>query len=406
MRPHLGGLVFVWLSLMNPHRLTFGASYDFPSAEIVALTTLSGFALQFRYYDFPRSREALLILIQLVWYTITTLNALVPQKAWAKWNLTSKTLFITLLLLTLYQHSGRIRKLLLTITFSVAFYGVKGGIWGILTRGQYRVYGPPFSFIADNNALALAELMVLPLLMAHGRVTTNKHYRILLNITTALTITSIVLSYSRGALLGLVIFTGLILAQSRHKIYYILTISILSSLLLIVIPQRWTERMMSLSRYQQDPSAVSRINSWRFAINLANDRPILGGGFKAFDQVLFQKYAPNPEVVYDAHSIYCEVIGEHGYIGLILFIVLLTCYLLTLSWICKNAEAVPRLAWMKPVACGLRIGVGCYLVSGAFLGLAYFDLYYYFIAAGVSMKAILQRERAAPEYVATHSCRT
>jgi probable O-glycosylation ligase (exosortase A-associated) len=378
---------------MNPHRLTYGLLYV-PAAKIVAILTLVGFVIKFRQYHFPKSREALLISLQLVWFTVTTQFALIPEKAWPKWEITIKTLLMTLLLLALFGSSTRVRQLLLVISLSIAFYGVKGGIFGILTGGQYRIWGPEQSFIADNNALALAELMILPLLIAFWKESTHRLLRCVLFATTLLTVGSIMLSYSRGALVGLLAFIAFFLARSRNRIRYLVATSILAVLLLGFLPQGWMDRMKTIGNYQQDSSAISRINSWVFAYHLAADRPLLGGGFKAFDRTLFQVYAPSPTMVYDAHSIYFELLGEQGYPGLILFLGLTLSVLLTLSWIRKHAHAIPQHAWMTGFATMLQVSIACFLVGGAFLGLAYFDLYYYLIVVCASMKGILQRELA------------
>ena len=83
-----------------------------------------------------------------------------------------------------------------------------------------------------------------------------------------------------------------------------------------VIPEKWHERMSTIGTYQEDRSAMGRVNAWHFAFNLASERPLTGGGFSAFTNDLFIRYAPDPFDVHDAHSIYFEVLGEHGFLAL------------------------------------------------------------------------------------------
>ena len=52
------------------------------------------------------------------------------------------------------------------------------------------------------------------------------------------------------------------------------------------MPQQWFERMATIKTYEQDASAMGRINAWNMAFNLAKDRP-LGGGFDAFQWDMF-----------------------------------------------------------------------------------------------------------------------
>ena len=77
--------------------------------------------------------------------------------------------------------------------------------------------------------------------------------------------------------------------------------------------------MMSITEYEQDGSAMGRINAWWMAWNLAKAN-FTGGGFDIYEPAVFQAYAPNPTDVHAAHSIYFQVLGEHGFIGLILFV--------------------------------------------------------------------------------------
>jgi len=72
------------------------------------------------------------------------------------------------------------------------------------------------------------------------------------------------------------------------------------------MPDAWMQRMGTIKTYEQDGSAMGRINAWHFAFNLALDRPIVGGGFETFQPDLFLKYAPEPENYHDSHSIYFE----------------------------------------------------------------------------------------------------
>jgi hypothetical protein len=63
----------------------------------------------------------------------------------------------------------RIQLLVWVTAVSIGFYGIRGGIFTILTGGNYRVYGPEETFIADNNQLGLALTMILPLLYYSSR---------------------------------------------------------------------------------------------------------------------------------------------------------------------------------------------------------------------------------------------
>jgi probable O-glycosylation ligase (exosortase A-associated) len=332
-------------------------------------------------------------------FTLTTLVALVPQNAWKKWELVIKIYTMTVVSLFLLQDRRRLRYLVLTVALSIAFFSVKGGFFSLLTGGRYTLYGPVRTFIDDNNALALAELMILPLLFHLGRIEKNRLFGRFLYVSAFLTLASIIFSYSRGALVGLAAL-ALVFVASGKKWTYAAVAFVIFLAALPVIPDAWFQRMSTIGTYQHDASAMGRINAWHFAINVAVDRPLTGGGFRVFNDALFAKYAPNPWDIHDAHSIYFEVLGEHGFIGLGLFLGLMFSCFRSLAQVRRWIAGNDSVAWAGPYCMMLRQSLVAFAVGGAFLGLAYFDLYGYLVVAIVLLKIIvrdeLSEEAAAP----------
>ena len=89
-----------------------------------------------------------------------------------------------------------------------------------------------------------------------------------------------------------------------------------------------------------------------------------------------------------AHSIYFQMLGQHGFVALLLYLTLLFGALLSLSRIKKRALANKDTAWAASYANGIQVGLVGYMVSGAFLSSAYFDLAWLYFA----LTAILARE--------------
>jgi probable O-glycosylation ligase (exosortase A-associated) len=154
------------------------------------------------------------------------------------------------------------------------------------------------------------------------------------------------------------------------------------------MPESWQNRMGTIQTYEQDGSAMGRINAWWMAFNLAKDN-LFGGGFECFQRYTFYLYAPVPNDLHDAHSVYFEVLGEHGFIGITLFLLLGLVTLNSARKIIKEAKKSEETLWMSDLAAMLQVSLIGYAASGAFLGLAYFDLYYHLIAIVVILKALL-----------------
>jgi putative inorganic carbon (HCO3(-)) transporter len=124
---------------------------------------------------------------------------------------------------------------------------------------------------------------------------------------------------------------------------------------------------------------MGRINAWHVAYNVAKDR-ITGGGFSMFQTPTFRQYASNPSDVHDAHSIYFQILGEHGFIGLVLFLLLGFMIWRKASKVVRITKNRSSLKWAGDLAAMVQVSMIGYATGGAFLGLAYFDLPYNFLA--------------------------
>ena len=133
---------------------------------------------------------------------------------------------------------------------------------------------------------------------------------------------------------------------------------------------------------------MGRINAWYFAINVAKDN-FMGGGYHVFSQKMFLVYAPDPLDYHASHSIYFQVLGEHGLIGLILFLIMMLLSWRTGSRILKHCSNRDDLKWARDLAAMCQVSTIGYGVGGAFLALAYYDLYYYVIVLLVLLERLL-----------------
>ena len=112
----------------------------------------------------------------------------------------------------------RIQALIWIMVLSIGYFGVKGGGFTIVNGGAYTVLGPPESIIEDRNHLALACCMIIPL-MNYLRVTTaNRLIKIGLMLAMALTIISVIGSYSRGGFLALSVTAFVFWLRSSGKL--------------------------------------------------------------------------------------------------------------------------------------------------------------------------------------------
>jgi probable O-glycosylation ligase (exosortase A-associated) len=390
-KPFFGVLVWVWLSLMNPHRLCWGFALNQPFAQIVALTLFAALLMSREHKRIPLMSLTALLALWWLWMLITTFFAISDWNAWNGWDKVWKIMLLTFVAIALLDSRERLQALVWTAALSMGFYGVKGGIFTIASGGSNAVYGPEGTFIGGNNEIGLALIMTVPLLRYIQLSATRKLLKQGMTAAMALTFAAILGTQSRGALVGLAGMAFYLILKSRNKAALLLLMTLSLPALFMLMPESWYSRMETIQTYQEDGSAQGRINAWHTAWNLALARPIVGGGFDVFNtRWVWTTYAPNPSDAHDAHSIYFEALGEHGFVGLILFLSVGAGALLALGRTARFAAKHPQLTWMRDMATMVYVSLIGYAVSGAFLGLAYFDYYYMLVAVAVGLLRLKQ----------------
>ncbi len=395
-RPHIGILVWSWLAYMNPHRMSWGFAYNLPFSAVTALSILIGFVICKEPKRVPVNALTVVWGLFVFWLLVTTFFAVHPDAAFLEMKKTMKIQLIALLTLILMAKRERINQLVWVIAFSIGFFGIKGGIFTVLTAGQYRVWGPPETFIEGNNEIALALIMVLPLMRYLQTNTANVWIQRAILGSMGLSGLAILASYSRGALLAGVAMLLSLWWKGRNRFLGAVMIVVMALSVAPFLPDRWTSRMETINTYEEDASALGRINAWHFAYRLASERPLVGGGFQTFSEEMFLIYAPDPFDHHDAHSIYFEILGEQGFVGLILF---LTMWFLTYrngQWISRAVKNRQDLRWASDLGSMLQVSLIGYLVGGAFLGLAYFDLPYHIMVLMLLTRVVVERALETP----------
>jgi probable O-glycosylation ligase (exosortase A-associated) len=392
IRPWIGVLVFSWISYMNPHRLTWTAAYDYPFAKIVAIVTILGLFLTSDRMRLPKTREVFLMILLGIYFTGTNYFAFNPDAAWLQWQKVIKILVMTFVTMILINDPRKLKYLVIVIVFSIAFFGIKGAIFSLATGGNYRVYGPMDSFFYENNDMALALNMILPMLFFLSKDEENINLRNILKFSFVMCFIAVIFTYSRGGFLTLAAVSAMLFLKSKHKTVAIVIASLGIIVATSYIPQEWFERIESIRTYEEDNSAMGRINAWQTAYNMAKDRPLTGGGFEAFNWKAFNLYSPNPSNVHDVHSIYFEVLGEHGFVAFGLFAALMLFTLSTAQKLKKQSKQHENLRWVTNYSDMFRVSIFAYMVGGVFLGRAYFDLFYHIVAMVVIMKVLLEKE--------------
>lgn len=396
-RPYIGLLVWSWLGYMNPHRLCYGFAYSFPWVMLIAVLTLFSFAISKERKKIPISVISVLLFVFLIWTGITTLFAADAASAVEKFGEFAKIMVMVFVTLMMVNDRKRLHWLVWVIALSLGFYGTKGGLFTFLHGGSNHVLGPAGSFIADNNATALALCMTLPLMRYLQLHSTKKWVRTGLGVAMALTGIAVLGTYSRGGLIGLVIVAGALFLKSRRRFAVVLVMAVVGFTAYQFMPPEWAARMQTLQDATQQNSAETRIESWKFAANVAIHRPLVGGGFDDYRSVsLWRAYAPEGAKQRAIHSIYFRVLSEQGFPGLVLFLGLLAASWRSCSRIRKITRREPDQKWAFDLASMLQVTLVAYAVTGALLPMTYFDLTFQLMAMCALLEATLRQAMQEP----------
>lgn len=390
----VGVLLWTWVSLMNPHRYTYGFAYDAPLAAVAALAAFAGLLTAKERVSPLQGAPAVFFLLFNVWITISWLMGLDPSDDYEQWKKVMKINVMIFVALSLLISKKHIVAFAWVCALSLGLLGAKGGIFTLVNGGSYKVWGPPGTFIEDNNEFALALVMTIPLLRFLQLQLQNKWGSRLLLLMMLLLAASALGSHSRGGLLAISAMTLFLWWRGQNRLRNGLFLAIFAVCLVAFMPEEWGTRMETIGTYQEDNSAMGRLSAWGMAWNMAFHKP-LGVGFLAARPELFLAYGPygldfgTPA----AHSIYFQVLGHHGFIGLFLYLGLWISTFVMCGRIRRQARNLPQAKWCYDLASMAQVSLVGFGVGGAFLSLAYFDQTYNVMVLVVATHAWLRGKR-------------
>lgn len=402
-RPAFGMLIFVWLGFFVPQSMTYGAT---PLSMLMAACTILGYFMSSEPKRFPAQREVILFLLIWALFGLTTVLAIYPDRAIKTLTFVSKIFLMVFFAMCIINTKERLHQLVRVIALSIGFYAAKGCVFVLLTRGHSIVYGPSGSFLEANNMIGLAFAMNLPLLAYLVKTEERNWLRWVCRIMFVSSFPAMVFTYSRGAWLGMVAVSLLMALRSPYRVR-IATMAMAAALFVTpfaihYIPERLANRYEDLENYEEESSAQMRFGSWTYCFRVAVDDPLTGGGFDHYSRQTYDKYAPEyndrwgGELRYrrsSCHSIWFTVIGEHGFIGFLLWAGILGSFAMSVRRIRIVSVTRPEIVWMFDLAGALQFSLAGYAVVGTFIDAAYFDLLYYLIAIVVILKERLADNR-------------
>ena len=404
--PFIFSLGYIWVDTFRPQEVTYLILDQLPVALIMGAVAIGGYFLLDRR-DPPRlTFVGAVPALMALWCTITMLWSVAPESGWVKWDWAFKTLAFSAFLPLVIRSRVQIEAMAQVYLFALAGNIIPFGIKTIFTGGGY---GVNLGLIAGNAGLAEGgQLSTFCLMAVPVAVYLSKHNRLVprtfltpigyLAIAILAVITAVG-TFERSALIGLGVLAIYMFMQSRRKVLFGIVLVIGTAALIYTSSALFMRRMETIQTYQVDSSAMLRLAVWRWTLEFSFSHP-LGGGFNSY-LVNVVEIPPSPDFPDGAtqharafHSSYFEVLGEQGWPGFIMFVLAAASTILHLRGLSKRTRNVPHLAWCADLSDALQSGVMVFFTSGAFVGIAFQPIIWYFFALSVSLREYVRRVSA------------
>jgi probable O-glycosylation ligase (exosortase A-associated) len=194
---------------------------------------------------------------------------------------------------------------------------------------------------------------------------------------------------------------GALAWRSAWRVRFGVALVALALLAAAVAPERLMERLESItiqdSAETRDTSTRGRLEAWQTATEIAVAHPFFGQGFRALwnEDLWDLHFGPGYLDSRDAHSIYFEVLAEHGFLGLGIYMLVLVSTFWTLRRVVKRWRGHAEHGYLATYAEMNRTALYPFLVNGAFIGVAYFDLYFLLVGISAVLGSLSSRAEAA-----------
>ena len=407
-------LLWVFATVLSPHLYLYGFMQGFRFVFVFAGISLVMLWMQ-KNKDrgqFTPDATAVVLILFVIHALMSSIFSMQPNPAvWFRLDIFLKGMVLAFMAPFFLTTRWRIHVMLIVMVIGLGFHGVVDGLKMIASAGGHNIYGIPTSSLSDNNLYALGMVMLLPLILYLAKYSAHRFARWTALAAFALCVMTVLGSNSRGGFLALSILGIWYWITSPRKLLSTLFVAIVAVGVVQFAPDRFFERIETIKDAGEDLSFLGRVAAWKVSVNMANDNLLLGGGFNAVErQWIWNLYKDTPNIInYEipemtaksAHSIYFQVLGDMGYIGLLLFLALLGSAFVN-RWRIKAVAAKSRrdTAWATDLATGINLSLVAFMAGGAGVSLAYFELVYLFIMLLPAIHRILLREGAKDKALA------
>lgn len=393
--PFAGLLTWAWFTIMTPHQLAFGV-FGIPLNMIIAAVTIVAFLFHGEFKNLGLGAIQVFIGLFAIWMVIAQSQSLDPANSGEYVDRLLKTLLFILLCILGTTTKLRFHALLWTLVAGIGFYAFKGGLFTLATLGEFRVQGLANTVLEDNNHMGIAIATILPLILYLRNVSAAPWLKSALLVVFAVSIVAVIGTHSRGAFVALAAFAGLYWLRSKYKVSIAAGFTVLLIPTIAFMPAKWVERMSTISSASEDASFSGRVDAWEINYKLAQANPITGAGLRnPYNEAIAATVDPElAKTAKAAHSIYFEVLGGSGFIGLALYLSIFAAALLsTWSMYRRGRKGIDE-PWLRDFSFYASISILIFMVGGASTSMEMWDGYLVVIALVAAAERIAKTQHA------------
>jgi probable O-glycosylation ligase (exosortase A-associated) len=395
--PFILTLGYIWVDTFRPQDVAWFVMDQLPVAQLTGFAAVAAYFLLDRRAPPRFTFATLLVLLLAAWITLTMLWAEVPSAGWSKWDWAFKSVLFSAFIPWAIRSRVQIEAFVQIYVLALAANFVPFGAKVIISGGGY---GQNLGLqtgnanLSEGELLSTVVLMAIPLALYLGRHTQLLPRTRLFQLGYTALVGAAVLTalgtHERSALVGMVGLGGYMLMRSRHKVAFGLCLAAIGVAIVVFMSSEWTERMATVNDVAGDDSAMTRLLVWQWTLEYALANPF-GGGFNSF--VINRLEHANGHVEFGRayQSIYFEMLGAHGWVGLGLFLGVTTYSFVGLRRLARRTRTIPHLAWCADLSDALQAGMVVFATAGAFVDIAFQPEIWYFIALSISLREYVRR---------------
>ena len=205
---------------------------------------------------------------------------------------------------------------------------------------------------------------------------------------------------ARTGMLCIAALAAMVMRDMKRRVGYVFLVVAASLAAIPMLPSDFTGRMDTIAGYEADSSATTRLAIWAWTWDYAQRNP-WGGGFDAYRSskitvetkavqasgaVASVQARTEEDASRAYHSSYFEMLGEQGFPGLILFLLIHVGGLVRMEIVRRRfKKAEGDQAWISPLATALQHTHIIYLIGSLFVGIAFQPFAYLLVAVQIGL---------------------